>query len=478
MPANYELFCAVAGFLFFLDWLCYLPLARLFFGPGYGEGRMSRTPFWQIAFALWGAAALCLMVGFHRLEAAVLLAAVMRYYYIATRWTSLYRGGGAPGFMSHYFVAFIALFEIARTLDPFGGLLSRAFALYRLDLGLILLCAGTYKSLVGYLSGDGMEYGTVNPMWGYFHAKLRNWAPGRLFFRFQNVAAVLGEWFIGIALIGSLAYPSLAVWGGAVLILSFLYTAGLIRLGRLAFLMMTGGLLLLPDLGWVPAQAAQAPRLDAPGWMIPAVGAAMTALMILLPIVKAKQYLNLFGNKSLPEPFETMLSRYANFVPIILWRVFTADVTNFFIRIYETDAQGREAVLLDENTAYSYSHRGSLGRKWRFLQVTESIVLTTVFTTLKYFASNRALFDTRLVRYARTLGAKPGSTLRFQYVSIRKGAEAFEYAAACDFLVDPARGTVAERKILESFSYHATARFSPVRESAGYGTYTQKQETA
>ena len=117
------------------------------------------------------------------------------------------------------------------------------------------------------------------------------------------------------------------------------------------------------------------------------------------------QYLNLFGKRELPRPLQQALTWFANRVPVIMWRVFTPDVTNFFVRIYRIDrASGERTPIVHEDTTYSYRDRASWRRSLRFLHVTESIAFTTVFTTIKYFRSQRELFESRLRAYAATLG--------------------------------------------------------------------------
>jgi len=144
------------------------------------------------------------------------------------------------------------------------------------------------------------------------------------------------------------------------------------------------------------------------------------------------------------------------------------------VRIYAVDrSSGGETPLLVENGTYAYREIFTRFR-WsaRFLHVTESITLTTVFTTLKYFRSQRGLFEERLRAYARTLGTD--DRLRFEYVSIAKCEQSFEYRAVADFLVDPVSGEVTERRVEGDFDYAAPARGSHIRETTGFGSYVPK----
>ena len=109
----------------------------------------------------------------------------------------------------------------------------------------------------------------------------------------------------------------------------------------------------------------------------------------------------------------------------------------------------------------------------RFLHVTESIALTTVFTTLKYFRSQRELFEQRLRAYAATLG-EAGARLDFEYVAILKGDRAFEYLPVTRFTVDLATDELVETPLVPGFDHAAPARYSHIKETAGYGTYAPR----
>src|SRR5262249_33630846 len=145
--ANYVLARQLAGLLFLVDLVCYLPYANVCLGAGYWGGAHRRA----VAFVapVWTAASLALVVGFYPLIAAAALWLVFRHYYIANRWKNAFRGGGAPGFMSHWVAMYLVWFELARVLDSSGGLVGAVRLMANVDLGVILLCSGTYKALSG-----------------------------------------------------------------------------------------------------------------------------------------------------------------------------------------------------------------------------------------------------------------------------------------------------------------------------------------
>ena len=61
-----------------------------------------------------------------------------------------------------------------------------------------------------------------------------------------------------------------------------------------------------------------------------------------------------------------------------------------------------------------------------FRPVGESITIATLFTTLKYYPNNPALFQERALRYAHTIPCPADSVLVFEYVSIHKAADRFQ----------------------------------------------------
>jgi len=471
LPPNYALVRMIVAAFFLLDLLAFLPYAKICLGRGYWPKGVLHGRALPLVLLAWAAGAVSLGIGFYPVVGAAVLWLIFRHFYIANRWKNLFRGGGAPGFMSHHTALFMLLLEAAALLDRSHVLGERVLLLYRIDLGTILLCSGTYKSLSGYLHGEGMEYGLANPMWGYWFRIFRRLNPRGIFVRLQDAGAAVGQVVMGTLLL----FPQTSMIGAALCMVGFLGLIPLVRLGRLAALMAVIPLLWLPSLGVHFAPVRTFSPIETPSAVLTALTVLIFGYIALLPVVKVMQYLNLFLSVSLPRPIQAALTRYANFVPIIMWRVFTPDVTNFFVRIYAVDrSSGAETPLLVEDGTYAYREIFTRFR-WsaRFLHVTESIVLTTVFTTLKYFHSQRGLFEQRLRDYARTLGTV--ERLRFEYVSIAKGEKSFEYRPVADFLVDPVSGEITERRPEADFDYAAPARGSHIRETTGFGSYVPKE---
>jgi hypothetical protein len=198
--------------------------------------------------------------------------------------------------------------------------------------------------------------------------------------------------------------------------------------------------------------------------------AVLWTYVILLPFVRAGLFYNQLAHKALPRPIQAALDGYANLFGLIIWRVFSADIVNFFVRVWEQPRDGKTRRLVSD-------YEGLTGLR-RFRQVAECIVITSVFTTLKYYPSNRALFVERLVRYARTIPHGPGSTLVFEWIAVVKEAERFSFVPAAEYAVDVAAATVTDHVIADRVSVSAAVASSPVHEGARPGSYAPLRRAA
>jgi hypothetical protein len=173
-------------------------------------------------------------------------------------------------------------------------------------------------------------------------------------------------------------------------------------------------------------------------------------------------YFNFYAKKKLTAILQMALERYTNFFGMIIWRVFSVDVTNFWIDIYE-EVPGGEPKLVS-----AWGHKTLP----RYDHVAEAITVTSVFTTLKYYPSNSAIFNQRLMRYARTVPrTRPDAAVLFRYVSLGKAHDAFVVTPVAEYRVDVVAGTIEERILDEGVSVHAAHAVSPVHEGVRPGTY-------
>jgi hypothetical protein len=458
-----------------------IPQARRFFlserwgGYAKSEPRVDvvQNPYvLPVLLVLWLSCALALVAGRLTVPAALVNLLLCHYFFVAMRWRGILRGMGAPGFMSYWLAACVFFLECGLRLDPTGRLRTAALVAFKLDFAVIMLCAGTYKALAGYPRNDGMELGMINPWWGYwgrFYARIR---PGSWVFKTLNHLAYATEIAGGLLML----FPPAQVVGALLIFASFAFIATHIRLGFLCEMVMLCTLLYVPaghPIDRAVASIARATPSAAPampGWLAFALAALLYAYAVLLPFAKAGQYWNFLARRPLPGVLQAVLERYTNFFGIIIWRVFSVDVTNFFAEITVRDAAGNEiAPARWKRFAWA---------RLRYLHVGEFICLASLFTTLKYYARDRPLFVERLLRYARTVPGPAGGRVVFRYVAVRKDEGRFAFAPVAEFTCDREAGMVEETSLDPSFSVRAASPVSPVHEGFKPGSYAPSPDAA
>jgi len=445
-----------------------LPQARRFFlserWGGYGE--QGRSVDWlqnpvmlPLVLGGWLAAAIALTAGWWVVPAALLNVVLCRYFFIQMRWRGVLRGMGAPGFIANWLALTVLLLEYTRHYAP--DLQSLALLALQVDFAFIMLSAGVYKFTAGYRRNYGMEFGMVNPEWGYWWALWGRQRPDAWWFRLFNELAWSTE-VIGALL---MLFPPTRMLGGMLILTSFVFIATQIRLGFLCEMVMVCCLIfVLPGSAvdvWLSAILAPSPIVgtSTTAGMNTLLAAGLWVYLVVLPFAHAGLYFNLYAKKRLPGVLQSLLDVYTNLFGIIIWRVFSADHTNFLIELDERMANGTTRRISEWGEGLRYRH------------VAESITVTTLFTTLKYYPSNSDLFTTRLLRYARTVPTRSGSTLGFRYLAVVKRHDKFDYVLVAEYIVDVAKGTVEERVIDSSLSVRAPVEASPIHEAARPGSY-------
>jgi hypothetical protein len=404
--------------------------------------------------AVWSGCAILLAFGLWIVPAAVVNFFLCHYFFVSMRWHGVLRGMGAPGFMTYWLAAAVLFIELAREFAP--ELIGFAVLVFQIDFAFIMISAGIYKLSAGYAHNYGMELGLANPQWGYWWRTYREIPPANWIFRAMNHLAWSTEIVSGVLML----IPQTRIAGAMLIVLSFVFIATQIRLAFLCEMVIVGAILFFVPV--VGVHEAVATIRDAPNWPATALSVALIGYLALLPFAHAGLFYNFYRRRSLPQVLQRSLEIYTNFLGIIIWRVFSADHTNFCIFVYRQESSTERRVLL--------SDYGSL-RAPRFAHVGESIAITSLFTTLKYYPSNNALFQQRLVRYARTLPCPAGSFLVFEYVSLLKGTDRFIFEPIVEFLVVPSTGAVTERPLSDAVSIRAPHVSSPVHEAARPGTY-------
>lgn len=460
--------------LMLLTLLRTLPLAKYYFiserWGGYGErgwwvDLVQNPVVLPVVFITWVGAVIALVAGWNTVLAAGLNLVFSYYFFIAMRWRGVLRGMGAPGFIAYWLGAVIFLLEFTSYYAP--SVQGLAILVLQVDFALIMLAAGIYKFTAGYRQGDGMELGMINAEWGYWGRLWGRLSPKNPLFRFFNEMA----WGTEVVAALLMLVPETRFLGGTALLLSFIFIGSQIRLGWLCEMVIVCCFVFFHP-GSLGDQAltrllpgAVAPIADpAAGWVVSGLTFFLWGYLILLPLARIGISYNLHAKKPVPGGLQKFLEFYTNVFGLILWRVFSADHTNFLINIYEMPAGGGPRRLISNWTDIHLYHG-------RYNQVAEGIVVTTLFTTLKYYPSNNQIFVDRLLRYSRTVPRTPGHVLVFEHVSLVKRDDRFEHVPGAEFIVDVERGSVNEITLDPTRNVRSGIAASPIHEGARPGSY-------
>jgi hypothetical protein len=464
---------ATYGVLLACTLLHTVPSARRFFRSerwgGYAQSSPSvdalQNPLVHpLLMAMWLGCAALLVLGRWSIAAAFFNLLLCRYFFVYMRWRGVLRGMGAPGFMTYWMAAAVFLLELTRQLSV--ELQSLALWVLQIDYALIMLSAGVYKVTAGYVRNQGMELGMVNPQWSPWWRRYATLPPGHWGFKLLNHLA----WSTEIVAAILLLIPPTRPLGALLIIVSFIFIATQIRLGFLCETVILGALLFVPAGSvadaWMGAVAASPSAMTSMASLqsLPTlVAAGLWTYLVFLAFAHAGLFYNFYGRRSLPQPLQRTLDAYTNFFGIIIWRVFSVDVTNFFIQVHRQPRDGRGGRTLLS------SWGGAPGG--RFAHVGEAIAVTSVFTTLKYHPSNSTIFRDRLLRYARTLPCPAGCDLVFEYISIQKTVLRFTHVPIAEYIVDVTAASVTERVLDRILTVSAANAVSPVHECATPGSY-------
>ena len=419
-----------------------------------------------LVMASWFACSVALVFGRWTVLAAFVNLLLCRYFFVRMRWKGVLRGMGAPGYMTYWLAAAVFLLEYTVHYAP--QIRPLTLLVLQVDFALIMLSAGVYKFTAGFPRNHGMELGLVNPEWGYWWRSYQHKSPNDFVIKMLNQLA----WATEVVAAVLMLIPQTRFIGAVLIIISFFFIATHIRLALLCQMVMLCGVLFFhPGSGGDYLVGllvtASAPVTNQPGATLAIVNQALAlalwVYLFLLPLAYFGIYYNFFARKRFPSPFQRVLEAYTNFFGIIMWRVFTIDLINFFPNVYHQPRAGGDRTLI--------SRYGWRAGSVRFSHVGESITLTCLFTTLKYYPSNHGLFTERLLRYARTLPCPENAVLVFEYVFIEKTETSFEYITLAEYVVDPEARTVVEHVLNDQISVHAAHAASPLHEAARPGSY-------
>lgn len=297
---------------------------------------------------------------------------------ILHRHTSNLRGMGAPG-------NFLYILNLANLTFALGSLFNKDTVLmlariFVIEIGIIFLISGIYKYHSGYRSDRGIQIGLYNPMWNVFSFFWKKIPPNHPINLTLNWIGLWGEVIAGALLISVIGNTL----GAIIIFVLFIGIGILVRLGTLAptiiILVFADKLAVLYD-----TNKNLTSDYYISGESLIAIGLLILFLNIIAYIV---MNYNFYAQKSIkPACFQDAVNGYLKFSGLVLWRVFTADLTAIYIEI-----RNSEKIVSQ--------WRGRTLSRWNC--VLESIALVSVFTSLKY-SPTEELFMHRLSSYLKTL---------------------------------------------------------------------------
>ncbi len=453
-----------------------VPGIRRFFSTERYGGFVASTPLRDVlyspavvyvAVALWVAGALGLLFDRATLTSALVAFAACRYVLTDPRWASLSRGFGAVGHMTTWSSLVLVFLELSRFSDDAGGTIRAAtLVVFRADLAMIMIVAGIYKLTAGYMANDGYQLALANPWWCFWSALYRRIPPRSVVFRFMNHSAYAVEILAGVAML-----TPMRELGSALISLSFAYLATQLRLAFLPGMVVGSYFLFVPQGGVIDGllhgvfhQSGPLAQHALGAFAANTVALALLAYLAIVILVRAGLCYNFYAKKRLPGVLQRANDALANIFVVTLWRVFTANVVNFFI---DVRLLGRD----DVERPYERVGLRSWRDGFRYAHAGEFVALCTTFTALKYFPDDFEMFRERLIRYAKTVRRADGERVSFVYVAVDAAGSGFEHLPLATFIADPERGTVVEVPMAPGRDVRSAVASSAITYGARPGSY-------
>lgn len=438
------------GILNILQIFMLIPNYRRFFLSsefnGYiirGGNSLKKEP--EIFLSFWISLSLLLVIGEIEMFASPILTIVAYYYFIRLRFVSINRGMGAPGYFTWLTNKNCTLILITENIN--NGLMPILLKYILIEAGLIFFISGMYKRKSGYSSGRGINVGLVNPQWSYapkFWKKIKLDSP--IFF-LLNLLSIWGE-IIGAVL---LILPGLDKPGSLILILMFFAVAFWVRLGILCL-----QIILILSVSFMSTGTDEKNSNLILGTTIETTYILFFTILILLQLLAYYvNYNSLINLKKYDSNFQTITHLMNKYYGVSLWRVFTSDITSIYINIYSSG----------DNKNYKLLSKWESHNCFRFRNVGESITVTSLFTTLKYFPLDKELFNKKIITYSNSIEQSRFIKYKVHYISNSNNYSKKIFVS--EFLVDKNKKKVIETILDTQVDLRAADIYSSVRPNSG-----------
>ncbi|MDA8647558.1 hypothetical protein N9L40_01275 [Rhodobacteraceae bacterium] len=393
---SYELFKTIAAVIFLLDAIFFFQWFSRMFGPDYQKVNFVKTNSQaKVLWCIWVASTLSIIFDFIPVLGLLILAVIFRYYYIHARPTNLFRGGGAVGIFPALIAMYLFISELMITARIDWATVQIILYIMVFHIGLTIFDAGLYKTLNGYLRNDGFQYALMNPFWSYWcNTNIVNTINANIW-RLINPFMAIAQVVIGILML----FPPTQAYGAIHLGLGFFVLGIFLKLANLPILI--GSIVFLfVDSRFQPTSDV----VELFSWLQNVDDEVLMFSLIYLSFLTVGQilvWLNFYLSIYLPQILQNTLDRINFYLPILVWRVFSADVVNIYSLVYEVDSDGNKRLLNRWDFMTDYGE--NVVDRIRFFNVAESCVMSSIFNSVRYNDKNLPIAKERLLQFSNTL---------------------------------------------------------------------------
>ena len=413
------------------------------FGGYLDRKKMSLKFESELVTVVWILLNFLLLLEIEKIYTSFMLLLFCYYYFILHRFTSISRGMGAPG----YFTFFINKinFLIILVSEYFPNSLNYLVNFISTEIGLIFVVSAVYKIKSGYLTDRGINIGLVNPQWSYFPNFWQKISPFSIKFKILNFLSIYMELLGGIFL----CIPKTQVAGFTLITLTFLAVATTVRLGVLCIqIILSVSIVFINTLETKNLTY----RHD-----------VLKIILFIIIIAEIISYLVNFMILTKEYNFKFIIRRFVQFMNkyygISLWRVFTSDITSIYVEVYAKNQFGEYKLLSEWD-------------KWncfRYRNVGESITITSIFTTLKYFPADSNLFENKLLTHSYSIKHYDFIKYKVYYIDSNIAHSSHEFVLISHFNVNKLNKEISVEAKNNKIDLRNPDKFSAVRKNSGSG---------
>ncbi len=397
----------------------------------------------KIVTLSWIFSLISLIFGFYPIICAGYSFLLCHIYFIRLRWTSLHRGFGATGFLMNWLGMAVWLMEVVSLSGISYSTQQLSMCFLRVDFALIILSSGVCKLLSGYFQGEGIEYALVNPMWSSLSNVYMRLNPKNKLLTFLNH----NTWFWEVIAGALMLHPKTMAVGSVIIVLSFLFVATHFRLNFLPGFIFVCCCFYFSNSISFPnnAHSLNLTNLTNVTFDLPFMFDRLTYIFILFCFIAMLLthvciWINFLNKNTFESRIVKIFNVYANYVGIVIWRVFTADISNFIVQVYVITEGG------DKKLISNYGRTPNI-LGGRYSNTIESVTLACIFNTLKYQPSDIEVFYMKMRMYANSIPYSIGAKIIFEVEKIRK-IQKFHMVKEAEFIFDK------KTKHIESIIYN------------------------